>query len=56
MGPIVYQSENDHGGHFGAWEHPEVITRDLTAMFGQGGGAYGVVQGKDGYDKPAARL
>ena len=29
--------------------HPELLARDLKAMFGKRGGSYGVVKGKDGY-------
>ena len=49
MGPVVFESINESGGHFAAWEKPEVIARDLHRMFGKGGGAYGVVKGKVGY-------
>lgn len=48
-GPVVYESENDKGGHFAAWERPDVIVKDLRTMFGKGGGAYGVVKGRAGY-------
>ena len=37
--------------HFYAYELPELLVRDVRAMFGKGGGAYGVVTGKDGYQK-----
>ncbi|TVY56057.1 putative epoxide hydrolase, partial [Lachnellula cervina] len=56
MGPIVYESENDSGGHFYATEKPEYLTRDLKKMFGKGGGAYGAVKEKSGYDRIAANL
>jgi pimeloyl-ACP methyl ester carboxylesterase len=56
MGNVVYQSENSHGGHFAAWEHPEIITRDLNAMFSKGGKAYGAVKGKTGYKHFSAKL
>ena len=56
QGQVVYVSESPHGGHFAATEHPEVIAADLQKMFGKGGGAYGVVKGKDGYDKVSSRL
>ena len=55
-GPVVYESVNDRGGHFAATERPEVIAGDLQKMFGKGGGAYGVVKGKDGYGIVKARL
>lgn len=50
LGPVVFESENDHGGHFHSHEHPEFLARDLKTMFGRGGGAFGVVKGKNGYD------
>lgn len=49
LGPVVHESLHDSGGHFGAWERPEVMARDVKKMFGRGGGAYGVVKGNDGY-------
>ena len=52
MGPVVYESDNERGGHFAAWEKPEAIVRDLYQMFGKGGGAFGVVEGKAGYLNP----
>ncbi|KAI4092609.1 MAG: hypothetical protein L6R37_007550 [Teloschistes peruensis] len=55
MGPVVFQSEKDRGGHFAAWECPEVLVGDLRTMFGRGGGAAGVVRGRDGYGVEAGR-
>ena len=52
MGPIVFENEEEKGGHFAAWERPDCIVRDLRVMFGKGGGAYGVVKGSEGYVKP----
>ena len=51
MGPVVLASENPHGGHFAAHEHPEVLARDLNAMFGKGGGAFKVVKGRSGFSR-----
>lgn len=56
MGDIVYQSDNPHGGHFAATEHPEVIARDLRNMFGKQGRAYGCVKDKDGYRSSGERI
>lgn len=59
LGPVVYESFHDKGGHFAAWERPEIIAQDLQKMLGRGGGAYGVVKGKDGYlrgENESARL
>ncbi|KAF2101773.1 alpha/beta-hydrolase [Rhizodiscina lignyota] len=49
LGNIVFENWASDGGHFAAWERPEVLARDLRRMFGRGGGAYGVVDGADGY-------
>ena len=49
LGPVVYESEHERGGHFAAWEKPEAIAEDLNRMFGKGGAAHGVVKGKAGY-------
>ena len=49
MGPLVFEAEKERGGHFAAHECPEELAADLRSMFGKGGGAAGVVQGKSGY-------
>jgi len=49
LGPIVRQSEHAHGGHFAAWEKPDVIVQDLHAMFTRGGPCFGLIPDKDGY-------
>ncbi|KAI9464700.1 Alpha/Beta hydrolase protein [Boletus coccyginus] len=46
---MVAEFEHDSGGHFAAHETPNELAHDLRRMFGKGGGAYGVVPGKDGY-------
>jgi hypothetical protein len=51
LGPVVYEAFNSSGGHFYATEKPELLARDLRAMFGKGGGAYKVMKGKSGYDE-----
>ena len=51
MGPVVFESEHDQGGHFAAWERPDTIVHDLQSMFGRKGGAYAVVKGRTGYVK-----
>ena len=56
LGPVVYEAQNESGGHFYATEKPDLLARDLRTMFGTGGGAYGVVKGKNGYDQDRARL
>ncbi|KAG6830680.1 hypothetical protein H0H87_007411 [Tephrocybe sp. NHM501043] len=47
---LVFEAEHDEGGHFAAHEKPELLVGDLRKMFGKGGGAFGVVKGKNGYD------
>jgi hypothetical protein len=49
MGKVVFVGESDKGGHFATWERPQDIADDLKQMFGKKGGAYGVVEGKNGY-------
>jgi len=56
LGPVVYESDHDRGGHFAAWERPDAIAQDLQKMFGKGGPCYGVVKGKTGYTHLTARL
>lgn len=53
MGNVVYEAENEHGGHFYAHEHPELLARDIKLMYGRGGGAAGVVKGRNGYESRA---
>lgn len=50
LGNVVYEAENESGGHFYATEKPELLAQDLRAMFGRGGGAYKAVKDKSGYD------
>lgn len=49
LGPVVFEAEHESGGHFGAWEKPDLLAADLRRMFGRGGGAFGVVEGRNGY-------
>ncbi|CZT01177.1 related to epoxide hydrolase [Rhynchosporium agropyri] len=56
LGPVVFESENESGGHFYATEQPMWLARDLRTMFGKGGGAYGVVKAKSGYDRNRSKL
>ncbi|KAH7114242.1 Alpha/Beta hydrolase protein [Dendryphion nanum] len=44
LGPVVHESVNDRGGHFAAWERPDVIAEDLLKMFGKGGPCYGIIR------------
>jgi hypothetical protein len=57
LGKVVFEGGSESGGHFAAWEKPDIIVTHLRQMFGKKGGAYGVVKGKDGYEEKAnARL
>ncbi|KAK0289372.1 hypothetical protein LTR35_002569 [Friedmanniomyces endolithicus] len=42
LGPVVFESFKEKGGHFAAWEVPEEIVGDLRGMFGRGGKCYGI--------------
>lgn len=42
LGNVVYEVENEHGGHFYAHEHPEWLVRDLHKMFGKDINAFGL--------------
>ena len=50
LGPVVYERQHEDGGHFAAHERPEALVGDLNGMFGRGGGAFGAVEGSEGYD------
>ncbi|KAL2867939.1 epoxide hydrolase [Aspergillus lucknowensis] len=49
LGSVVRATEYPRGGHFAAWEVPELLVEDLHAFLGKGGPAYGAVEGKEGY-------
>lgn len=36
-------------GIFAAYARPDAVVQDLRSMLGNGGGAFGVVAGKDGH-------
>ncbi|KAI0078234.1 alpha/beta-hydrolase [Panus rudis PR-1116 ss-1] len=46
---LVFTSDHDSGGHFAAFEVPELLVGDLRKMYGVGGPAFRVVPGKSGY-------
>ena len=48
-GKIVFESEHESGGHFAAYEKPDLLVGDLRKMFGKSGPAAGVVSGCSGY-------
>ncbi|CAI6245561.1 unnamed protein product [Periconia digitata] len=49
LGSVVYESDNDKGGHFAAWERPDVIAGDLQKMFQKGGPCFSIVPERNGY-------
>ncbi len=51
LGPVVYQSVYEKGGHFAAWERPDAIVKDVRAMWGKDGPAFGCVGGRTGYSR-----
>ncbi|KAF1989390.1 alpha/beta-hydrolase [Aulographum hederae CBS 113979] len=57
LGKVVWESENERGGHFAATERPEDLARDLRGMFGKEGPCFRVVRGRSGYvEKGEAKL
>ncbi|KAJ3565238.1 hypothetical protein NPX13_g7578 [Xylaria arbuscula] len=44
LGDVIFEQEHERGGHFAAWEQPELLVGDLRVMFGKGGGAHGAVE------------
>ncbi|KAK7689777.1 hypothetical protein QCA50_006416 [Cerrena zonata] len=51
LGNVVFMGDHKKGGHFAAFEQPDLLANDLRKMFGIGGPAFGVVPGKSGYAK-----
>jgi len=49
LGPIVFQTEHDKGGHFAAWECPHELVKDLRDMFGKESPIHGCVTGQSGF-------
>jgi len=49
LGKVVFVGNSDKGGHFAAWENPQAVAGDLSKMFGRGGPAFEVIEGKSGY-------
>ncbi|KAJ5635215.1 epoxide hydrolase [Penicillium longicatenatum] len=49
IGNVVKETEFERGGHFAAWEVPELVAGDLKEFLGKDGPAYAVIEGKDGY-------
>lgn len=46
---VVFESHHTKGGHFAAYEVPELLAGDLRKMYGRGGPCYAVVPGHTGY-------
>lgn len=49
IGNVVQEKEFNRGGHFAAWEVPELLAGDLKEFLGRDGPAYAAVQERDGY-------
>jgi hypothetical protein len=49
LGNVVFDKEHESGGHFAAYERPELLAQDLKEMFGKGGPAFQVVKESSGY-------
>lgn len=49
QGNVVFERGHDKGGHFFAYECPDLLVEDVRDMFKKGGGAFHVVEGKSGY-------
>lgn len=50
LGPLSFTRFHSSGGHFAAWERPEVLVKDVRDMFGPGGRAHDFIA----LDDPAA--
>lgn len=50
LGDVVLQSEHGTGGHFAAWEVPQVLVEDLFCMFRSGGPCFGILGSKNGME------
>ncbi|KAH8693620.1 epoxide hydrolase [Talaromyces proteolyticus] len=48
-GNVVRETDYDKGGHFAAWEVPELLVQDVKAFLAKSGAGYGAVSGQDGY-------
>ncbi|KAF8895099.1 alpha/beta-hydrolase [Infundibulicybe gibba] len=44
-----FEADHESGGHFAAYEKPELLVGDVRKMFGKGSRAFGVVPNKNGY-------
>lgn len=40
LGDVVFEKEQEKGGHFAAWEQPEALVKDIREMFRSEGSAY----------------
>lgn len=49
LGPVVQEREHARGGHFAAWEAPDIVAEDVRDMFKRGGPCFEIVKGKTGY-------
>ncbi|OJJ44691.1 hypothetical protein ASPZODRAFT_71096 [Penicilliopsis zonata CBS 506.65] len=49
IGNLARHTELGIGGHFAAWEVPELLAQDLQSFFGREGQAFASVTARDGY-------
>lgn len=46
---LVFKAEHQRGGHFAAYEAPDLLAGDLREMFGKNGPCFSVVPGRTGF-------
>ncbi|XP_006462427.1 hypothetical protein AGABI2DRAFT_186340 [Agaricus bisporus var. bisporus H97] len=46
---LVFENRHTKGGHFAAYECPELLVGDIRKMFGKGGPAFGAVPSHNGF-------
>jgi len=56
LGPVVYESFYERGGHFAAHERPDAIAKDLNEMFGRNGPCAEIIKGKSGWPSERSKL
>ncbi|KAL4890893.1 Alpha/Beta hydrolase protein [Aspergillus ambiguus] len=49
VGSVIRSKEYERGGHFAAWEVPELLAYDIQSFLGRNGQGYGAIPGKNGY-------
>ncbi|CAG8065228.1 unnamed protein product [Penicillium olsonii] len=49
IGNVVQEHEYNSGGHFAAWEVPNLLAADIKQFLGKAGPAFGIVADRNGY-------